>query len=61
MLIQAKNTPSNSFGKNSGNFKLKHHVESIQEFLNASNDSSKQKYYYEWANILNNTQKNSKS
>ena len=61
MLIQAKNAAFNSFRKNSGNFDLKRHLESLHERLNASIESSKQKYFYRIANKLNNTKNNSKS
>ena len=60
MLIQAKNTAFNSFRKNSAKFELKRHLESLQERLNVSNQSSKHRYYNQTANKLNNTQKNSK-
>ena len=40
-IIQAKYTVFNSFGKNSCNFDLKRHLESLQECLNGSIESSK--------------------
>ena len=40
MLIQAKNAAFNSFRKNSGNSKLKRHLVSLQEPVEASIESS---------------------
>lgn len=40
-IIQAKYTVFNSFGKNSCNFDLKRDLESLQECLNGSIESSK--------------------
>ena len=41
--------------------KLKRHLVSLQERVKLSIEFSKQKYYYQTANKLNNTKKNSKS
>ena len=59
-LIQAKYADFNRSRKNSGHFAMKGHLESLQEHLNVSIESSKYKHYYRMANKLNNTQKNLK-
>ena len=59
-LIQAESAAFNSFRKMVIT-KLKRHLVSLQERVKLSIELSKQKYYYQIANKLNNTKKNSKS
>ena len=59
-LIKEKNTAFNRYRNNSSNLELKHHLKFLQENLNTSIESSKQRYFSRIANKLNKTQKNSK-
>ena len=71
MLIQGINVAFVNFCKNSVNFEIKPHLESVRtiDFIEiesieskfASIESSKQTNYYRIANRLKNTQKNFKS
>ena len=60
-LIKEKNMAFNRYRNNSSNLELKRHLKFLQENLNTSIESSKQRYYSRIANKLNNTQKNSRS
>ena len=60
-LIKEKNTAFNRYNNNSFNLELERHLKFLQENLNTSIESSKQRYYNRIGNKLNNTQKNSRS
>ena len=50
-----------NYPNNSSNIDLKSRLKNLQVCLSSSIESSKEKYYYEITNKLNNTQKNSKT
>ena len=58
-LIKEKNTALNRYSNNSSNLELKRLWKFLQENLNNSAESSKQRYYCQMANKLNNLQENS--
>ena len=60
-LSKEKNTAFSRYYNNSSDLELKRHLKFLQENLNTSIESSKQRYYSRMAYQLYNTQRNSRS
>ena len=60
-LIKEKNTAFSRYYNNSSDLELKRYLKFLQENLNTSIESSKQRYYSQMAYQLYNTQRNSRS